>query len=108
MMMVADPLAGRKLEKEGTVEAAVGAEIDVLDDGRLAQPGLAQAAGEPLVLATGRFAVNEQPEPILAAEFAGIGSVLQLDEGIGHGGEAERAQALDRGMDQHRISSGQW
>src|SRR5438477_3455859 len=24
MMMVADPLAGRKLEKEGTVEAAVG------------------------------------------------------------------------------------
>src|SRR6476660_7234834 len=67
-----------------------------------------QAAGEPLVLAAGRFAVNEQPEPILAAEFAGVGSVLQLDKGIGHGGEAERPQALDRGMDQHRISSGQW
>jgi hypothetical protein len=43
-----------------------------------------------------------------AAEFAGIGSALQLDESIGHGGEAERPQALDRGMDQHRISSGQW
>src|SRR5438046_9102164 len=108
MMMVSDPLAARKLEKEGTVEAAVGAEIDVLDDGRLAQPGLAQAAGEPLVLAAGRFAIDEQPEPILAAEFADVGSVLQLDKGIGHGGEAERPQALDRGMDQHRISSGQW
>src|SRR5437868_9170445 len=71
MMMVADPLAGRKLEKEGTVEAAVGAEIDVLDDGRLAQPGLTQAAGEPLVLAAGRLAIDEQPEPILATEFAG-------------------------------------
>ena len=108
MMMVANPLTGRELEEESTVEAAVGAEIDVLNDGRLAQPGLAEAAGEALVLAAGRFAVNEQPEPILAAEFAGIGSVLQLDEGIGHGGEAERPQALDRGVDQHRISSGQW
>ena len=108
MMMVADPLAGRKLEKEGTVEAAVGAEIDVLDDGRLAQPGLTQAAGEPLVLAAGRLAIDEQPEPILATEFAGIGGVVQLKKGVGHGGEAERAQALDGGMDQHRISSGQW
>ena len=44
-----------------------------------AQPGLAQAAGEPLVLAAGRFAIDEQPEPILSAEFAVIGSVLQLD-----------------------------
>ena len=58
MMMVADPIAARKLEEESAVEAAVGAEVDVLDDGRLAQPGLAQAAGEPLVLAAGRFAVN--------------------------------------------------
>jgi hypothetical protein len=44
----------------------VGAEVDVLDDGRLTQPGLAQAAGEPLVLAAGRLAIDEQPEPILA------------------------------------------
>src|SRR5437870_1664071 len=108
MMMLADPLAGCKLEEEGTVEAAVGAEIDVLDDGRLAQPGLTQAAGEPLVLAAGRLAIDQQPEPILATEFAGIGGVVQLEKGIGHGGEAEGAKALDGGMDQHRISSGQW
>ena len=108
MMMLANPFTARELEEESPVQAAVGAEVDVLDNGRLAQPGLAQAAGEPLVLAAGRFAVDKQPEPILAAEFAGIGSALQLDEGIGHGSEAERPQALDRGMDQHRISSGQW
>src|SRR4029077_2318933 len=53
MMMLADPLTARELEEESTVEAAVGAEVDVLDDGRLAQPGLAQAAGEPLGLAAG-------------------------------------------------------
>ena len=76
MMMLADPLTARELEEESTIEAAVGAEIDVLNDGRLAQPGLAQAAGEPLVLAAGRFAVDEQPEPILAAEFAGVGSEI--------------------------------
>ena len=55
----------------------MGTEIDVLDDGALAQPGLAQAAKGALVLAAGRLAINEQPEPVLAAEVAGIGRVLQ-------------------------------
>ena len=70
MMMLTDPFAGRKLEEEGAVKAAVGAEVDVLDNGRLAQPGLTQAAGEPLVLAAGRLAIDEQPEPVFATEFA--------------------------------------
>jgi hypothetical protein len=93
--------------RKSAVEAAMGAEIDVLDDGGLAQPGFAQAAGEPLVLVAGRLAIDEQPEPVLAAELAGIGGVLQLDEGVGHGGEAEHTQALDGRVDQHRTSS-QW
>ena len=91
MMMLTDPLAGRQLEEEATVEAAVGAEVNVLDNRRLAQPGLAQAAGKPLVLAAGRLTVDEEPELIFAAEFTGIGGVLQFEKGIGHGGEAERA-----------------
>src|SRR5215813_12622579 len=104
MMMLPDPLAAGQLEEESTVEAAVGAEVDVLDNCRLAQPGLTQPAGKTLVLAAGRLAIDEQPKPIFATEFAGIGGVLQLDKGISHGSEAERAQALDGGMDQHRIS----
>src|SRR5438477_10686561 len=88
MMMLADPFTAREPEEESTVEAAVGPEIDVLDDGRLAQPGLTQAAGEALVLAAGRLAIDEQPEPILATEFAGIGGIVQLEKGIGHSGEA--------------------
>src|SRR5258707_12852119 len=108
MMMFADPFTARELEEESPVETAVGAEVDVLDDGRLAQPGLAQAAGEPLVLAAGRFAIDEQPHPILAAGFAGIRSVLQLDKAIGHGGEAQRPQAPEGGGGTHRRSSGPW
>jgi hypothetical protein len=108
MMMLADPFAAGKLEEESTVEPAVGAEVDVLDHRRLAQPGLAQAAGKSLVLAARRLAIDEQPKPIFATEFAGIGSVLQFNKGISHGSEAERSQALDGGVDQHRISSGQW
>ena len=104
MMMLADPLAAGKLEEESTVEPAVGAEVDVLDYRRLAQPGLAQAAGKSLVLAAGRLAIDEQPKPIFAAEFAGIGRVLHLDEGVGHGGQAERAQALDGRVDQQFLS----
>jgi hypothetical protein len=77
MMMLTDPLAGRQLEEEATVEAAVGAEVNVLDNRRLAQSGLAQAAGKPLVLAAGRLTVDEEPEPIFATEFTGIGGVLQ-------------------------------
>ena len=59
MMMLADLLTSRELEEEGAVEAAVGSEVDFLNDGRLAQPGLAQAAGERLVLAAGRVAIDE-------------------------------------------------
>ena len=74
--MLADPFAGGELPEQGAVEAAMGAKIDVLDDGGLAQPRFAQAAGEALVLAAGRLAIDEEPEPVLATEFTGIGSVL--------------------------------
>jgi hypothetical protein len=42
-------------------------QIDVLDHGGLAQPGVAQAACETLVLAAGRLAIDQQAEPILAS-----------------------------------------
>src|SRR5262249_33750834 len=106
MMMLPDPLAAGQLEEESTVEAAVGAEVDV-DNCRLARPGLTQPAGKTLVLAAGRLAIDEQPKPIFATEFAGIGGVLQLDKGISHGSEAERAGARRwDGPTSHLL--GQW
>src|ERR1700676_81661 len=99
MMMVLDPLAGGELEEQGAVEAAVRTKVDVLDNRGLAQPSLAQTAGEALILAAGCLPVREEPEPILPRQRGGVGDVLQFDEGVGHGGEAERAQPLDQRMD---------
>jgi hypothetical protein len=104
MVMIADPLAGGEPLEEGAVEAARRVKIDVFDDGGLSQLCRAQSAGEALVLAAGRFAIDQEAEPILAGQFGGLGRVLHLDKGVGHGREAERAQALDRGMDQHLLS----
>jgi len=64
MMVLADPLAAGEREEESTVEAAVGAEVDVLDDGSLPQSGVAEPASQALVLAAGRLAIDEQPKPI--------------------------------------------
>ena len=44
MMVVADPLAGGELLEQGAIEAARRAQVDVLDDRGLAQPGR-RAAG---------------------------------------------------------------
>ena len=76
--MLADPLAGGELVEQGAVETARGMQVDVLDDGGLAQLCLAQTAGEALVLAAGRLAIDKQAEPILAGQFGGLGRVLHL------------------------------
>jgi len=65
MVMIAQPLAGGELVEQGAVEAAGRVQVDVLHDGGLAQLGRAQPACEALVLAAGRFAVDQQAEPIL-------------------------------------------
>jgi hypothetical protein len=79
----------------------VRTKVDVLGNRGLVQPSLARTAGKALILAAGCLAIDEQPEPILTRQRGGVGDVLQFDEGVGHGGEAERAQSLDSRMDQH-------
>src|SRR5258707_14972719 len=92
MMMVLDPLAGGELKEQGAVEAAVRTKVDVLDNRGLAQPSLAQTAGEALILSAGCLAIDEQPEPILPRQRGGVGDVLQFDGSVGHGGEAARGR----------------
>ena len=60
-----------------------------------------------VVLPARRLAIYQEAEPVLACQIGGIGRVLHLDEGVGHGSQAERAQALDGGVDQHLFSF-QW
>ena len=67
--MRVDPFAIGELVEQGAVEAAWGPVIDVLDAGLLAQSGIAQSGGEPLVAAMG-LAIEQEPEPVGMAEAA--------------------------------------
>ena len=93
--------------EQGAIQAAWRAEIGVLDHRALAQARLAQPSAETLVVARGHLAVEQQAEPVLARQVGGGRVELHLQERVGHGGQAEGAQALGQGMDQHRLSF-QW
>ena len=54
-----DPLAAGELVEQPTIEAARGTIIDVLDDGLMAQSGMAQPGGEAFVAAMGDLAIDE-------------------------------------------------
>jgi hypothetical protein len=90
-----DPFAAGELLEQGAVETARSAIIDVLDDGVLAQPSIAQAGGQALVAAMGGFAVEEQPQPVVA-ERRGVAAGLQFGEGLRHAGKAELVQLVER------------
>jgi hypothetical protein len=62
--------------------------------------GGGQAAGEPAIVAEGDFAIDEETEPIGMRYLGRLWIVLQLDEGVGHGGEAEGAQSFDGGVNE--------
>ena len=58
-----DPLAAGELVERPAIEATRGTVIDVLDDGLMAQPGIAQPSGETFVATMGDFAIDQQAEP---------------------------------------------
>jgi hypothetical protein len=89
------------LSYTSAVEAARGAIVDVLDGRGLPELGGGQTAGEPAVVAESDFAIDEETEPIGMWHIGRLRIVLQLDEGVGHGGEAEGAQPSDGGMNEH-------
>jgi hypothetical protein len=80
-----------ELVEQSAVEAAWGPVIDVLDAGRLAQSGIAQPGGKPLVAAMGELAIDQQPEPVGVIERGGFVGGLELGKGLGHAGEAKLA-----------------
>ena len=103
VLVACDPVAGDELLEQRPVEAARRFVVDILDDGGLAQAGEPQAAIEPLVLALGRLAVDQQGEPLLEGERGDIGLSSLFVERLGHAGEPERDEAVVGGMGQHRF-----
>ena len=59
-----DPLAAGEFVEQRPIETAMNSVIDVLDDGIVAQSGIAQPSRETLVPAMGDLALDEQAKPI--------------------------------------------
>src|SRR6516162_8287716 len=73
-----DPLGIGELVEQSAVEAAWGSVIDVLDAGLLAQSGIAQSGGQPLVTAMGELAIEQKTEPVGMGERTGFIGGLEL------------------------------
>jgi hypothetical protein len=96
-----DPLAAGELVEQRPIEAARCAVINILDDGVMAQSGIAQAGGETFVTAMGDLAIDEQPEPIGMAEGRGFARGFEFSKGLGHAGKPELSELIKRWMGQH-------
>ena len=82
--------------EQSTVEAAWGSVIDVLDAGLLAQSGIAQPGGKPLVAALGELAIEQEAEPVCMSERGGLVGSLELGKRLGHAGQAKLAQLVEQ------------
>src|SRR4029077_17950421 len=102
-----DPLAIGELVEESAVEPAWGPVIDVLDAGLLAQSGIAQPGGKPLVAAMGELAIDQQPEPVGMSECGGFVGSFELGKRLGHAGQAKLAQLVEHWMGK-QLHSPQW
>ena len=108
VLVSCDPLAGDELLEQRLVEPARRLHVDILDDGVLPEACEPQAADQPLVLALGRFAVDEQSKPFLEGQRRDVGLSLLFVERLRHASEPQRNEAAGGGMCQHRLSFPQW
>ena len=90
--MIVDPAALGEPGEQCAVEPPRRAVVDVLDAGLLAQLGVAQAGGEPLVVSQRRLPFEQHGEPFGMAEAFGIAGSLDIGEGLGHAVQAEHTR----------------
>ena len=100
-----DPAPSGEALEQGAVEAACGAVVDILDDGLVTQPGVAQPRSQPTVVALGRLAVEQEAQPLGMGELGMARVRLEFDEGSGHPGEPQLLQLVEGGVGQQRASS---
>ncbi len=94
--MRADPVATRESQDGGTIEASLGAEVDVLDAGVHAEAGGLQQAGEPPIAVRRLLAFWQEGEAVLEPEGREIGDPALLLQGLCHPLQAERPEAGER------------
>jgi hypothetical protein len=105
MPMLTDPLARCKILKQRPVEVALGAIVDVLDDGRLSELGDLQTSGDATIVAVGRFPIDEQAEPVGVRQLLRLGIVVKFEERVGHSAQANGTQSFGSRMDQQGLIS---
>ena len=101
--MRVDPLAAGELVERPAIEATRGTVIDVLDDGLMAQPGIAQPSGETFVTTMGDFAIDQQAEPIGMSEGGPFAGGFEFGESLGHAGKPELSELIKHWMGQHCL-----
>ena len=103
-LVLADPVAGGETEEDGSIEAARGTQIHVLDAGRESKTGLAQETREATVLPGHGLPLHQEAEPVFKGELMDVGQALLLLEGGGHGVEAEVAESGEGRFEKHDRS----
>lgn len=98
-----DPFAVRELMEQSAVEAARGAVIDILDDGMVAQSGIAQPSGKAFVAAMRDLAIDQQAEPVGMGQGRALAGGFEFGEGLRHAGKAELAELIEYRMGQHVV-----
>lgn len=95
-----DPFAGSEFMEQRAIEAAVNSVIDILDDGIVAQSGIAQPGREALVAAMGDLTIDEQTEPIGMGEGRPLAGGFEFGESLGHSGKPKLVQLIKHRMGQ--------
>src|SRR5258708_18918782 len=105
--MRVDRLGGGELVEQRAIETAVNSVVDVLDDGMVAQSGIAQAGSKALVAAMGSLAMDEETEPLGMGEGCGVAGGVEFGEGLGHAGKPKLGELIEHRMGQHFHSPNQ-
>jgi hypothetical protein len=105
MPVLTDPFARCKILKQRAVEVALGAMVDVLDDGRLPALGDLQTPRDATIVAVGRFTIHEQAEPVGVRQLLRLCIVVKFEERVGHGALAYGTQSFGGRMDQQGLIS---
>ena len=82
VVAVADPATRRKRLEQASVETTRRAQIGVLDDRVLSQPGEVQPSAEPLVVSRRDLTVDQQAEPSLPQAVVGSLSGCRICNGL--------------------------
>lgn len=101
IVMLPDPITAGELQEQVAIEAAGGAEVDVLDLGVMAELRGTGPCLEALLTARGRFPFEQDREPFTVLELSRLRLRLEFVIRVRHAGEAELAQHVDGGVGQH-------